>query len=169
MDEIINKLIKSDKHISKKNSNKNKQGITFNQLELEIQLKIETEKTKQLELIKDIKKIEKSIKYKELYNKRSYFSCKKCINSNNKSYPNSENDSDSDSDTDSDNYDSETDFYITDTDDTEISENLEPQNVKKFIKSSNSSTSDNDDSLSMCSSDTDIFNFNDYEEIDVIL
>ena len=51
MDDIINKLI----------SNKNE--INFEQIELEINLKIQCEKTKQLQLIKDIKNIEKKIDF----------------------------------------------------------------------------------------------------------
>ena len=58
MEDIINKIV-----VNKKDS-------VFDRIELELNFKIEKEKTKQLELIKDIRKIEKSIKEKELYCKR---------------------------------------------------------------------------------------------------
>jgi hypothetical protein len=52
MEDIINKIVV------------NKKDVVFDRIEMEINLKIEKEKTKQLELIKDIIKIEKSIKEK---------------------------------------------------------------------------------------------------------
>ncbi len=63
MEDILNKIVLN------RNTDK-KDIISYDRLELEINLKIEREKTKQLELIKDIRKIEKSIKEKELYCKR---------------------------------------------------------------------------------------------------
>lgn len=46
-----------------------------NKKNLELNLKIEKEKTRQLELLKDIKKIEKAIQEKELYTKRNRSIC----------------------------------------------------------------------------------------------
>jgi hypothetical protein len=89
MNEIFNKIVKKN----------NKNDISFNQFELELQLKIEIEKTKQLELIKDIKKIEKSIKQKELYSKRNKIYCS--------NHNHSEDESDLDSDLNSSNNDCE--------------------------------------------------------------
>ena len=63
MDDIINKIYINKNSISNID--------VFDKINGELTLKIEQEKTKQLELIKDIKKIEKSIKEKELYCKRS--------------------------------------------------------------------------------------------------
>jgi hypothetical protein len=95
MNDILNKIVKS------KSNNKKKDNV-YNQIELELQLKIESEKTKQLELIKDIKKIEKSIKQKELYSLRNKMCCKKLSGSSfesNDSYDYSESESDSESET----------------------------------------------------------------------
>jgi len=160
MDDILNKLLKMDK--------KNKKEITSNQIELEIQLKIENEKTKQLELLKDIKKIEKSIKQKELYNKRTYFTCRKCIK-NSKVYS-----SDIESDTE---YDTETEILSVISSDDET--NMSTSELKKYMLNDditddeNEDTNDdskNSDSLSMCSSDTEdeIYHSLEYEEIDII-
>jgi hypothetical protein len=160
MDDILNKLLKMDK--------KNKKEITSNQIELEIQLKIENEKTKQLELLKDIKKIEKSIKQKELYNKRTYFTCRKCIK-NSKVYS-----SDIEYDTE---YDTETEILSVISSDDET--NMSTSELKKYMLNDditddeNEDTDDdskNSDSLSMCSSDTEdeIYHSLEYEEIDII-
>ncbi len=85
MEDIINKIVV------------NKKDVIFDRIELEINLKIEKEKTKQLELIKDIRKIEKSIKEKELYCKR-----KKTIFVDNSDESDLESDSESESDLASD-------------------------------------------------------------------
>ena len=93
------------KKIQNTNSNKNnlKKDNIFNQLELEIAYKIEKEKTRQLELIRDIRKIEKSIKEKELYNKRkNIYTFNKSIN--NKS--NSESETETESESEDNNLDS---------------------------------------------------------------
>ena len=87
MEDIINKII----------VNKKEKDFTFDRIEMELNLKIECEKTKQLELIKDIRKIEKSIKEKELYCKR-----KKTLYMDNSDDTESESDSDSDLDLDTD-------------------------------------------------------------------
>jgi hypothetical protein len=92
MNEIFNKIVKKN----------NKNDISFNQFELELQLKIEIEKTKQLELIKDIKKIEKSIKQKELYSKRNKIYCSNHNHSEDESNLDSDLDSDLESDLDPD-------------------------------------------------------------------
>ena len=150
MDEIINKLIKTEKKKNKKDSKKD--VITFNQIELEIQLKIETEKTKQLELIKDIKKIEKSIKQKELYNRRTYFSCKKCIQ-----HKLDCDDDVTNTDTDSESFTSDNDF-----DTKSLCRNSD-------ITIDSISTTDHDDSLSLCSSDIESDNNTEYyTEVDII-
>ncbi len=85
MEDIINKIVV------------NKKDAVFDRIELEINLKIEKEKTKQLELIKDIRKIEKSIKEKELYCKR-----KKTLYMDNSDDTESDSDLDTDSDSDTD-------------------------------------------------------------------
>ena len=90
MEDIINKIVV------------NKRDIVFDRIELELNLKIEKEKTKQLELIKDIRKIEKSIKEKELYCKR-----KKTLYMDDYESDNSSDESDTDSDSDSDDNSSE--------------------------------------------------------------
>jgi hypothetical protein len=164
MDDILNKLLKMDK--------KNKKEITLNQIELEIQLKIENEKTKQLELLKDIKKIEKSIKQKELYNKRTYFTCRKCIK-NSKVYS-----SDTESDTET-----ETETEILSIISTDDETNMSTSELKKYMLNDDITDDDNEDedtdtdnnsknsdSLSMCSSDTEdeIYHSLEYEEIDII-
>jgi hypothetical protein len=79
---------------------------------LELNYKIEKEKTKQLELLKDIKKIEKSIKQKELYIR--YYKNKKQYTSNNCDFEtNSETDSETESDYEIEsNYESESDLEI---------------------------------------------------------
>lgn len=61
-----------------------------NSKKLELNLKIEREKTRQLELLKDIKKIEKSIKEKELYIKRNKSVCLSSFLKKNKKYTESE-------------------------------------------------------------------------------
>ncbi len=156
MDDILNKLLKTEK--------KNKKEITLNQIELEIQLRIENEKRKQLELIKDIKKIEKSIKQKELYNKRTYFTCRKCIKNNRSDESDEETDIDSDLYTDDEL--SETDYDIDDD------RNIQKAKAKK-IKDNNLEKENYEDidSLSMCTSESesesDIY-YLDYDEIDII-
>lgn len=64
MEKIISNIKKNKKY------KKTKTDDLMTTFELELNYKIECEKTKQLELIKDIRKIEKNIKEKELYNKR---------------------------------------------------------------------------------------------------
>ena len=64
MEKIISNIKKNKKF------KKTKTDDLMTTFELELNYKIECEKTKQLELIKDIRKIEKNIKEKELYNKR---------------------------------------------------------------------------------------------------
>jgi hypothetical protein len=118
MEDIINKIVV------------NKRDIVFDRIELELNLKIEKEKTKQLELIKDIRKIEKSIKEKELYCKR-----KKTLYMDDYESDNSSDESDSDSDSDSDSNDNS-------------SENI--QN-KTLI----SNEVEKNDTLSLCSIDSD--------------
>ncbi len=82
---------------------------------IKMQLKIEIEKTKQLELLKDIKRIEKSIKEKELYLKRNNSVCLTDLLKKNKKHTSNseseseidselENESISDSDSDCENY-----------------------------------------------------------------
>ncbi len=115
MEDIINKIVV------------NKKDAVFDRIELEINLKIEKEKTKQLELIKDIRKIEKSIKEKELYCKR-----KKTL------YMDNSDDTESDSDLDTDS-DSDTD-YETEHDNRNIIIN------KNY---------DKNDTISLCSIDSD--------------
>lgn len=103
MEDIIKKI--QNKNL-KTNKNNNKKDVIFNQLELELAYKIEREKTLQLELIRDIRKIEKSIKEKELYNKRqNTYTFNKSNTKNTKSYSDSES-SDSESDGESDDIDS---------------------------------------------------------------
>jgi len=129
------------KKIQNINSNKNnlKKDNIFNQLELEIAYKIEKEKTRQLELIRDIRKIEKSIKEKELYNKRkNIYTFNKSIN--NKS--NSESETDSESETYSE---SETDS-------------------ESETESESESEDNNLDSISMCSDSSNIS----YKEIEIL-
>ena len=134
MNEIFNKIVKKN----------NKNDITFNQFELELQLKIEIEKTKQLEFIKDIKKIEKSIKQKELYSKRNKIYC----SNHNHSEDNSESYSDLDSDLNSD---LESDL------ESDLDPDLDSSNNSEF----------NNDTLSMCSSiDSDI-EINDLLEVEI--
>ncbi len=115
MEDIINKIVV------------NKKDAIFDRIELELNLKIEKEKTKQLELIKDIRKIEKSIKEKELYCKR-----KKTL------YMDNSDDTESDSDLDTDS-DSDTD-YETEHDNRNIIIN------KNY---------DKNDTISLCSIDSD--------------
>lgn len=67
-------------------------------INLEIALKIEKEKTRQLELLRDIKKIEKTIKEKELYLKRNKSVCLSELFQKKNNKNNSESDSESDSD-----------------------------------------------------------------------
>lgn len=82
---------------------------------LELNLKIEKEKTKQLELLKDIKKIEKSIKEKELYIKRNKSVCLSNFLKKNKKYTSdSESELDSDTDDESDSELSEIEYEKTD-------------------------------------------------------
>ncbi len=95
MEDIIKKIQNTN---SNKNKNNLKKDNIFNQLELEIAYKIEKEKTRQLELIRDIRKIEKSIKEKELYNKRkNIYTFNKSINNK----YNSESESETESETES--------------------------------------------------------------------
>jgi hypothetical protein len=82
MEKIISNI---KKH---KNTKKNMNDEIITTIELELNYKIECEKTKQLQLIKDIRKIEKNIKEKELYNKR-----KNNINLNNSNSDSSDSDS----------------------------------------------------------------------------
>ncbi len=119
MEDIINKIVV------------NKKDVIFDRIELELNLKIEKEKTKQLELIKDIRKIEKSIKEKELYCKR-----KKTLFTDD--YDSNSDDNSSDSNTDTD----------TDTDTESISE----KSVKKYNRNLNF---DKNDTISLCSIDSD--------------
>ena len=114
MEDIINKIVV------------NKKDVVFDRIELEINLKIEKEKTKQLELIKDIRKIEKSIKEKELYCKR-----KNTIFMDNSDESESESESESEEDS-------------SDTSDTESESNI-------LINKN----SDKIDSISLCSFDSD--------------
>ena len=86
MDDIISKIV-----INKKDKDQ-----IYDRIEMELNLKIEVEKTKQLELIKDIRMIEKSIKEKELYCKRSNNTISDC-----ESEYNSESDDDSSDDNNS--------------------------------------------------------------------
>jgi len=92
MEKIISNIKKNKKY------KKTKTDDLMTTFELELNYKIECEKTKQLELIKDIRKIEKNIKEKELYNKRKNninFTKNMCSN-------NSDSDSELDSDLNSD-------------------------------------------------------------------
>ncbi len=93
MEDIIKKIQKNKKTNIKSDS-------VFNQIELEITYKIEREKTRQLELIRDIRKIEKSIKEKELYNKRKNIYSFNKSSTNNKHYNNSDSEMCSDIETD---------------------------------------------------------------------
>lgn len=127
MEDIINKIVV------------NKKDFVFDRIELELNLKIEKEKTKQLELIKDIRKIEKSIKEKELYCKR-----RKTLYMDDYESDNSSDESDTDSDSDSDSDDNS-------------SENI--QN-KTLI----SNEVEKNDTLSLCSIDSD---YDIEKEIDV--
>lgn len=120
MDDIINKIY----------INKNSNIDLFDKINGELSLKIEQEKTKQLELIKDIKKIEKSIKEKELYCKRNL--SKKIIDNFN---------SDTNSDTE---YDSDSNSY----DDSDLDDNPNYKNIIINKKKNNN------DTLSMCSIDS---------------
>lgn len=82
MEKIIKNISKNMSNKKNKN-NKNNDVIQF---ELELNYKIECEKTKQLQLIKDIKKIEKNIREKEIYNKSKkilYSNINNCNNCNN--------------------------------------------------------------------------------------
>ena len=124
MEDIINKIVV------------NKKDVVFDRIELELNLKIEKEKTKQLELIKDIRKIEKSIKEKELYCKR-----KKTLYMDDYESDNSSDDSDSDSDSASDS-DNNTE---SNDNSSEIIEN------KTLI----SNEVEKNDTLSLCSIDSD--------------
>jgi len=117
MDDILDKIIVNKKE---------KRDVVFDRIELELNLKIEIEKTKQLELIKDIRKIEKSIKEKELYCKRS----------TNISLYNSSNDS-------SDESCSDDDCSIS-TDSDSDDDNLNEDDIKY-----------NNDSISLCSVDSE--------------
>jgi len=81
----------------KKNKIKNHKDDLLTSIELELNYKIECEKTKQLQLIKDIRKIEKNIKEKELYTKR-----KNNINFSKSTEFESDSESDSESDFESD-------------------------------------------------------------------
>jgi hypothetical protein len=91
-------LAQNSKNFYTMYKNNLKKDNIFNQLELEIAYKIEKEKTRQLELIRDIRKIEKSIKEKELYNKRkNIYTFNKSINNK----YNSESESETESETES--------------------------------------------------------------------
>jgi hypothetical protein len=115
MEDIIKKIQNTN---SNKNKNNLKKDNIFNQLELEIAYKIEKEKTRQLELIRDIRKIEKSIKEKELYNKRkNIYTFNKSINNK----CNSESESETDSETDSESEDTNIDSISMCSDSSEIS------------------------------------------------
>jgi hypothetical protein len=120
MEDIINKIVV------------NKKDAIFDRIELELNLKIEKEKSKQLELIKDIRKIEKSIKEKELYCKR-----KKTLFSD--EYDSNSDDNSSDSNTDSESED----------DSESISKKSNKNNKNK------NNNSDKNDTISLCSIDSD--------------
>ncbi len=119
MEDIINKIVV------------NKKDAIFDRIELELNLKIEKEKSKQLELIKDIRKIEKSIKEKELYCKR-----KKTLFAD--EYDSNSDDNSTDSNTDSESEDDE--------------ESISEKSLKKYNKNNNS---DKNDTISLCSIDSD--------------
>jgi hypothetical protein len=111
MEKIISNI---KKH---KNTKKNINDEIITTIELELNYKIECEKTKQLQLIKDIRKIEKNIKEKELYNKRkNNINLKKKINLNNSNSDYSDTDS-----TDSDSTNSENSINLCDKDNDSIS------------------------------------------------
>jgi hypothetical protein len=104
MEDIIKKIQNTN---SNKNKNNLKKDNIFNQLELEIAYKIEKEKTRQLELIRDIRKIEKSIKEKELYNKRkNIYTFNKSINNKSNSESETETESETESESEDNNLDS---------------------------------------------------------------
>jgi hypothetical protein len=129
MEKIISNIKKNKK--IKKNIN---DGL-MTTFELELNYKIECEKTKQLQLIKDIRKIEKNIKEKELYNKR-----KNNIN-----------------------FDKKMSSDYTDSCESDLSDSDNSDNSDNSDKSDNSDNSDNsdkfseyknnkdDDSISLCS------------------
>jgi hypothetical protein len=148
MEDILNKIILNK---TKDKSPDKKDNISFDILDLELNLKIEREKTKQLELIKDIRKIEKSIKEKELYCKRK----QTVVISDSDSNTDSDSDSDLDSDLESD-LDSDTENNckkynnIVTTEKTTI-------DLKDSIKS---------DTISLCSVDSD-YNYTDEIEINI--
>ena len=130
-----------------KKNNKIKKHINddlMTTLELELNYKIECEKTKQLQLIKDIRKIEKNIKEKELYNKR-----KNNINfskKNNNNYCESESSDITDSECDS------SDLSDSEYDSSDLSESSEFQINK------------DNDSISLCSYNSSYS----YNEIEII-
>lgn len=130
-----------------KKNNKIKKHINddlMTTIELELNYKIECEKTKQLQLIKDIRKIEKNIKEKELYNKR-----KNNINfskKNNNNYCESESSDITDSECDS------SDLSDSEYDSSDLSESSEFQINK------------DNDSISLCSYNSSYS----YNEIEII-
>ncbi len=148
MEDILNKIILNK---TKDKSPDKKENINFDRLDLELNLKIEREKTKQLELIKDIRKIEKSIKEKELYCKRK----QTVIISDSDS--NTDNDSDLDTDLDTD-LDSDLDS------DLDNSKNNNIETIKKTIIDLKDSIKS--DTISLCSVDSD-YNYNDEIEINI--
>jgi hypothetical protein len=138
MEKIISNIKKNNKIKNHVNDN------LMTTLELELNYKIECEKTKQLQLIKDIRKIEKNIKEKELYNKR-----KNNINfskKNNNNYCESESSDITDSECDS------SDLSDSEYDSSDLSESSEFQINK------------DNDSISLCSYNSSYS----YNEIEII-
>lgn len=137
MEDIINKIVV------------NKKDLVFDRIELELNLKIEREKTKQLEFIKDIRKIEKSIKEKELYCKR-----KKILYMDD--YESDINETDSD----------ESDSDESDSDKNDSDENDNGSYINNISsKNTQNNKSDKYDTISLCSMDSD---YDIEKEIDII-
>ena len=147
MEDIISKIV-----VNKKDKDKD---YIYDRIELELNLNIEREKTKQLELIKDIRKIEKTIKEKELYCKR-----KNTAYSNSESESEYESNSDSDSESDDEKincdieYKNKTNVCLTQSKSL-FKQKIHSDHIESFSNIKRNKSNNKLDSISMCSIDSD--------------
>ena len=156
MNSILNKIHKNHKKNLEKNLENN--TIIEEQINLELELKIQIEKRKQLELIKDIKKIELNIKQKELYALSKRNKCISLSSSNSDSIDNIDSDVDSNVESDI-----ESDINSNIDSDIEPGLNLESKNMQSDDENEDIDENNYGDTISLYSCDSSVYSYNEIE------